>query len=334
LELVRIPEDRAWAWLHSLKVELGSRRTFTGKTYIEEGKYWYDYHQFPKERARTPLSIAFAFVATHNHFVLDRGGKVFNRSAPVIKLPPDATEDDHLALLGLLNSSTACFWMKQVFHSKGSQGINEGLKTEAWEHFREFSGTPLRDFPWVSSSVVGSWARHLDAGGRLIAESSTQPPHSYRERDGAVERAGRGLTSMISLQEELDWAVYRAYGLLADDLTHSGAEPPPLTLGERAFEIVMARKMAAGELETTWFERHGSTPITELPQHWPDGYRHLVERRVSLIESDRTIALIEQPEYKRRWNGTSSHSPRSRNASSAPGCSTASRNRAIGRRPS
>ena len=27
----------------------------------------------------TPLSIAFADVATHNHFVLDRGGKVFNR---------------------------------------------------------------------------------------------------------------------------------------------------------------------------------------------------------------------------------------------------------------
>ena len=33
-----------------------------------------------------PSQSAFAFVATHNHFVLDRGGKVFNRSAPVIKL--------------------------------------------------------------------------------------------------------------------------------------------------------------------------------------------------------------------------------------------------------
>ena len=27
----------------------------------------------------------------------------------------------------------------------------------------------------------------------------------------------------------------------------------------------MARQMAAGELQTTWFERHGSTPITEIP---------------------------------------------------------------------
>jgi hypothetical protein len=64
----------------------------------------------------------------------------------------------------------------------------------------------------------------------------------------------------------------------------------------------MARKMAAGDLETTWFERHNSTPITELPAHWPDDYRNLVERRIALIESDRNIGLIEQPEYKRRWN--------------------------------
>ena len=64
----------------------------------------------------------------------------------------------------------------------------------------------------------------------------------------------------------------------------------------------MARKMAAGELETTWFERHRSTPITELPDHWPDDYKQLVERRIQLIETDKNIRLIEQPEYKRRWN--------------------------------
>ena len=68
---------------------------------------------------RTPLSIVFAFVATHNHFVLDRGGKVFNRSAPVIKLPVGASEDDHLGLVGVLNSSAACFWLKQVSHDEG-----------------------------------------------------------------------------------------------------------------------------------------------------------------------------------------------------------------------
>ena len=65
-------------------------------------------------------------MATHNHFVLDRGGKVFKQSAPVIKLPEGASEDDHLALLGVLNSSTACFWLKQVCHNKGSTAIRMG----------------------------------------------------------------------------------------------------------------------------------------------------------------------------------------------------------------
>jgi hypothetical protein len=60
--------------------------------------------------------------------------------------------------------------------------------------------------------------------------------------------------------------------------------------------------MAADELETTWFERHGSTAITEIPAHWPLAYRKLVERRIRMIENDPNIALIEKSEYKRRWN--------------------------------
>jgi hypothetical protein len=64
----------------------------------------------------------------------------------------------------------------------------------------------------------------------------------------------------------------------------------------------MARQMAAGELETTWFERHGSKPTTEIPADWPDDYRKLVERRIEVIDTSKEIGLIEKPEYKRRWN--------------------------------
>jgi hypothetical protein len=106
---------------------------------------------------------------------------------------------------------------------------------------------------------------------------------------------------MIAIQEELDWQCYQLYGLSSESLQYQG-EPPSIKLGQRAFEILMARKMAAGDLETTWFERHGSTPITEIPAEWPEDYRQLVERRMALIETDRNIGLIEQPEYKRRWN--------------------------------
>src|SRR4030095_9906427 len=89
---------------------------------------------------------------------------------------------------------------------------------------------------------------------------------------------------MIALQEELDWQVYALYGLL-DDLRVPVASVPELKLGERAFEIVLARRMAAVEVSTEWFPRHGSTPITEIPGHWPAGYRAAVERRIAVIES-------------------------------------------------
>ena len=104
---------------------------------------------------------------------------------------------------------------------------------------------------------------------------------------------------MIVWQEELDWRCYRLYGLI--DKALETEKPPEIALGERAFEIVLARRLAEGE-ETTWFTRHGSMPIAEVPTHWPDAYRQLVERRIALIESDRNVSLIERPEYKRRWN--------------------------------
>ena len=70
---------------------------------------------------------------------------------------------------------------------------------------------------------------------------------------------------MIALQEELDWQCYQLYGLVTDDLRYTGDDLPEIALGQRAFEIVMARQMQKGELQTSWFERHGSTPITEIP---------------------------------------------------------------------
>jgi len=121
--------------------------------------------------------------------------------------------------------------------------------------------------------------------------------------DIARARADSLLRQMIATQEELDWRCYRLYGLLpadATDLEHPN--PPEITLGERAFEIVLARRVATGAETTTWFERHGSTPITAIPAHWPEDYQQVVQRRIALIERDRNIGLIERPEYKRRWN--------------------------------
>jgi hypothetical protein len=59
--------------------------------------------------------------------------------------------------------------------------------------------------------------------------------------------------------------------------------------------------MARDEVETAWFERHGSTPIKELPSHWSAKYRDLVERRITAFRADRHLQLLERPECKRRW---------------------------------
>lgn len=290
-----------------------SRRKRFGTPMIERGLTWYEYQELYPAKLRTPLSVAFAFVATHNHFVLDRGGKVFNRSAPIIKLPPGSTEDDHLALLGLLNSSTACFWMKQVFHNKGSTVDDRGARqtTVAFENFYEFTATGLLKFP-VTQEKPLDLAAQLDRLAQerqrhLPAQLAAHFPLSRAALDEHKATAEAILRRMIALQEELDWRCYALYGVTDQDLCYRDAagqphEPPAIALGQRAFEIVMARQMAAGQLETTWFERHGSKPITEMPEHWPEDYKRLVERRIALIEGDSSINLIERPEYKRRWN--------------------------------
>src|SRR5699024_11507121 len=113
---------------------------------------------------------------------------------------------------------------------------------------------------------------------------------------------GRLRAQMISQQEELDWEVYSLYGLIDEDLTYTGDDLPELELGERAFEIVLARQIEEGAESSEWFTRHRSTPITEIPSHWPQDYQDLVQRRIDLIESDRFVKLIEKPEHKRRWS--------------------------------
>jgi hypothetical protein len=291
-----------------------TNRIAYGNTQIERGLSWFEYSMFFAKRYAIPLSITFAFVTTHNHFVFDRGGKVFNRSAPVIKLSEGATEDDHLRLLGVLNSSTACFWLKQNSHDKGSQGVNEGVKAEPWERFFEFTGTTLQDFPLPSGDALDR-ARRLD---QLAQRLAALAPGAVIERSGpdrlalqeAETEAARIRALMIAEQEELDWEVYRLYGLIDEDLTYphpsdpdTTEEPslPGIALGERPFEIALARKVQAGRESTEWFARHSSTPITGLPDRWPADYAKLVQRRLELIESDRFINLLERPEYKRRW---------------------------------
>ncbi|MEV8326041.1 BREX-2 system adenine-specific DNA-methyltransferase PglX [Kitasatospora sp. NPDC056731] len=302
---------RLWAG----RTTISNSLLFGRQTKIEGGLKWSEYGRLTASKLRTPLSIAFAFVSTHNHFVLDRGGKVFNRTAPVIKLPEGASEETHQALLGVLNSSAACFWLKQVSQAKSGADNTSGggnrWSPEAWMKDYEFTATRLLSFP-VPNTLPVHHGRALDeiAKDLLGYEPTTITAASdvlTREKlDLAREAHASARKRMIYLQEELDWLVYGAYGLFTETelaaLTAADrSELPEVSLGERAFEIVLARRMAAGAA-TAWFKRHRSTPVTEVPTHWPQWYREMVQRRIDIIEKRRDIALIERPEFKRRWS--------------------------------
>lgn len=304
---------------------------YFGKTKEQRGMHWREYGVIVKDKLGTTPTITFAEVATHNHFVLDRGGKVFKQTAPVIKLPPGASEDEHLGLLGLLNSSVVCFWMKQVCQKKGAHLAGKRTREERYA----FNASNVEDIPIVEprpidlATRIDTQARQFasvqpapllatysivsnadtaSATGRFDAASPpvAAPLPTRASLDTARAQAASLRRQMIATQEELDWHCYVLYSLLRSsgegEAAFSCPNPPEVALGERAFEIVLARRMAAGNEQTTWFERHGSTPITAIPSHWPENYRQVVQRRIDLIESDRNIGLIERPQYKRRWN--------------------------------
>lgn len=295
-----IPAHVLWPYRTVLK-----ERVIFGSSVAERGWPWYVHLECYSSKLRTRQGIGFAFVATHNHFAMDRSGRLFNRSAPVIKLRAGASEHDHLEILGLLNSSTTCFWLKQNSHDKGNRGGERSTARYAWENFYEFTGSTLEDYPIPRTlplkrgQLLDQLAQQLSATSPSAVAQDSVPTDAWLAATRAMSEHVR--SRMIAVQEELDWEVYRLYGLINEDLTYGLVDLPGLMLGERSFEIMMARDPAPDEGVTAWFRRHGSTPTTEIPAQWPAEYRELVQRRLDMIESNSFIRLLEKPEYKRRW---------------------------------
>ncbi|WP_413807183.1 BREX-2 system adenine-specific DNA-methyltransferase PglX [Streptomyces sp. OE57] len=284
---------------------LNIRKSLSG-TQADRGLPWYGYSSFAPNRYTAAESVVFTLVATHPHFLIRRSTELYSQAATVVTIDSDS-EVAPVALLGVLNSSTACFWLKMVSHSKGTEGHQSGIKTELWEQFYEFTGTKLqefplpRDYPATLAATMDNLARELEMTSPVSLTTSNSPTpnaHSLRKCSANWEST-RG--RMVALQEELDWQVYSLYKLHSEDLRAPEKEIPELSLGQRAFEIVLARRVEKGEASDEWFRRHKSTPITKLPDHWSDAYKAIVQKRIDVIETSRAIGMVERPEYKRRW---------------------------------
>src|SRR5690606_11498704 len=120
-----------------------------------------------------------------------------NRSAPIIKLPASATEDDHYALLAYLNSSTAQFWFRQAMSNRGYGADSGNARTTAcpWEDFYEYAGGLLKGLPIFRDDIATTHARELcvlaaERAEILAADQINQV------------RAEQILSRMVALQEK------------------------------------------------------------------------------------------------------------------------------------
>ncbi|MBZ5710077.1 BREX-2 system adenine-specific DNA-methyltransferase PglX [Nannocystis pusilla] len=252
---------------------------------------WYELYELAASKLAFWLTITYAEVASHNHFVLDRGGKVFNRTAPIIKLPQTTTEEEHLALLAYLNSSTVCFWIKQVAYPKGTHSESRPEKGDPEGNRYAFSATAISELPITATedfTPLIPYARQLE---HLQAQRDRLAPHpliktalaSGEDLAAATARAEREdaalLARMVGVQEDLDWAVYAIFELA-----------PPATAGRWT-----------PDLELTPEQRPFKSPTP--PDHLGEADRALWHARAAAIAASRDLRLIENPVNKRRWWG-------------------------------
>lgn len=291
-----------------------SRGVVFGKTRSERGMNWFEYAMLMGAKLETQLSITFSFVATHNHFALDKIGTIFNRSAPVIKLPPGATLDDYYSLLAIMNSSTSCFWMKQVFQPKGATSANRNHPDpERFAH--EFTSTGIEGLPLPQANGHKSELARL---GSLLDQLGQQrrqllQPDVWQGSINSIQQLKRALEhrwcehdrirqQMIFLQEELDWLVYFLYGLTRSTLQSPCGGPESLPRGQRAFELLNGHKsfIRIGASLLSPQEAECETGLTSLATE----YVAISALRVKEIETNEAVALIENYKHKRLWRDT------------------------------
>ena len=296
-------------FLWIVRTSLANNKMFAGKTKVECGLHWYEFGRLTAHKLMTPFSIVFANIATHFHAYLDRGGNLFNTTSPLIKLKPDATEDDHLLILGYLGSSAACFCMKQVSHEKQMMG-GESIRIESKAKVPyAYSSTQLGKLPIPEALQSGplrerliELSRRMDSLaaqlGRLtpqctlarglVGASGVRKVRSEFDRDRVQIRA-----MMVLLQEEIDFTIYAMWGFADQNLLSATLEWPEVAIdaGERPFEILRGRS-------------EDDFPVPEkTPSLWPADLRDLWQRRMDAITGSSELRLIEEPHYKRRWIG-------------------------------
>jgi hypothetical protein len=306
-------------FLFPSKPVLEARKVFGGKNYREAGRPWWAYGQIPVDRSRRAQSIAFAFVSTHNNFVMHRRGAILNQHAPIVTLRSDYAESDHRALLGYLNSSAVAFWCRLVMFPKGvvQAGETMTMRKAPWISYLEYAGNLLQQLPVpkldelkdkllnvvvAAETTVQQMAEH--APDKVVAATLATTPSlaALRETrtDSLTERARlRGV--LVSLQEEIDWRVYGLFGLPTIEAPSVDVVRVPVEPNHRPFEVRLAREVATDISASEWFRVHKREPPKDVSGPLADLYRQRL-RLLDDPEHGKQLRLLETPETKRRWS--------------------------------
>ncbi len=292
---------------------------FFGKNKQERGLRWFDYGIVVWSRQLTPISLPFAFVATHNHFALADTLRVYNRSAPVVSLKAPANKSDHQALLGYLNSSTVAFWCRLVMFPKGLVQVGETttMRKAPWASYLEYAGNLLQQLPVpriedlhdkLLDLVVGieeAVAKMTEqAPEKVVAAALSTTPKLATLRDARTksltERARlRGI--LVSLQEEMDWRIYGLFGLPTVEAPSVDAVRVPIEPNYRPFEVRLARDVGTDTSASEWFRMHQREAPKDVGGPLADLYRQRL-RLLDDAEHGSQLRLLETPETKRRWS--------------------------------
>ncbi|MDO8578011.1 MAG: hypothetical protein Q7R50_02400 [Dehalococcoidales bacterium] len=315
-------------FLLPFRSKLESVITF-GQTKQEAGRQWFEYFCPYEERHKIQTTIAFSDITTHNHFVTFTIHRLFKDTAPMVILK---NKEDSNLLSGLLNSSSALFWFKQVCFSKRES--EEGAK----DTYFEFAGGKVQQLP-VPDTIADAMRGNISENTKCLISMAyacwkcghqlpaltmkkifEKPGDGYYDWDAKLpgnivpdSRLGQPFQTakelktafsyacdireqlrngMIALQEEMDWLVYDAYGLLPANSKAVGrvTTPSPLAREQRPFALWQES------------EENFDKAISLIPTEWSTERNLLWSERLSAISENEHIRRIEQPEYKRRWD--------------------------------
>lgn len=281
---------------------------------------WFEYRRLARAKLKREHNLIVPQIAMYNHACLSDHGVLFKEKAQAIAFRDSVSDSAVTAIMGCLNSSTAGFWLKQVCFNKGPGKRGERDRFEfsgnilgtflipvsIWENdeFQRYvaqlsracaeRGSILRslDFKLLlrePGEAYEPWFRGLSGytpAHPLVSKGFRSHEQLMAAKDTIINEQRKILGEMVNLQEEIDWATYALYGLIAKDdaalrrnLSSSGIYG--LNPGERAFELA---SLNAG------------APIDANPSQ-----RALISARLQTLKTNPHVARIENSLFKRQW---------------------------------